>query len=77
VVGPWVREPAWTEVQRWRYAKVDLATEVGAPMLFGLPGGGRLGLASEAFTREAGVQGAYRAGRGLARRLLEDHAPRG
>ena len=77
VVGPWVREPAWTEVQRWRYAKVDLATEVAAPMLFGLPGGGRLGLASEAFTLEAGVQGAYRAGRGLARRLLEDHAPRG
>ncbi|MBL9103030.1 MAG: FAD-dependent oxidoreductase [Myxococcales bacterium] len=75
--GAWARETAWSDVHRWRYAKVELSTEMSAPLVFGLPGGSRLGLASDAFTREAGVQGAFRAGRGLARRLLEDHANAG
>lgn len=74
LVGAWVAAPAWSTVQRWRFAKVELGAEIGAPMLFGLPGGGRLGLASEAFALEAGVQAAYRAGRNLARRMLADHA---
>jgi hypothetical protein len=71
-LGPWAADPAWSEVHRWRYAKVELSTEMVAPATFGLPGGGRLGLASEAFTHEAGVQGAFQAGRRLARRLLAE-----
>ncbi len=71
-VGAWVREPAWVDVQRWRFAKLVLSTEMSAPLVFGLPGGARLGLAGEAFTIEAGVQGAWRSGRGVARRLLAD-----
>jgi renalase len=74
LLGDRVRAPQWTDVQRWRYAKVELSTEVGAPLLFGLPGGGRLGLTGESFTLEAGVQGAYRAGRRLAQRILADLA---
>lgn len=77
LVGAWIHDVAWSDAHRWRFAKVELSTEMAAPLVFGLPGGGRLGLASEAFTFEAGVQGAFRAGRGLARRLLEDHHPIG
>lgn len=72
LVGPWVHEPSWVDVQRWRFAKLVLPTEMSAPVVFGLPGGARLGLTGEAFALEAGVQGAFRAGRGLARRLLAD-----
>ena len=70
LLGEHVREPAWSELHRWRFAKTMPSTEMSAPQVFGLPGGGQLGLANEAFTLEAGVQGAYRAGRKLARRLL-------
>jgi len=68
--GGWVRDPAWSELHRWRHAKTMPSTEMSAPQAFGLPGGGKLGLANEAFTHEAGVQGAYRAGRKLAHKLL-------
>lgn len=77
LLGAWAREPAWSDAHRWRFARIRQTTELGAPLVFGLPGGSRLGLTSEAFAVEAGVQGAYRAGRGLARRLLEDHDERG
>jgi renalase len=74
LVGDWVRAPEWADPQRWRFAKLVLPTEMSAPLVFGLPGGARLGLTGEAFALEAGVQGAYRAGRGLARRMLADGA---
>lgn len=74
LVGPWVSTPEWVDAQRWRFAKLVLPTEMSAPLVFGLPGGARLGLTGEAFALEAGVQGAYRAGRGLARRMLADGA---
>ena len=70
LVGDWVADPAWSEVHRWRFAKTMATTEMSAPQVFGLPGGGQLGLANEAFTLEAGVQGAWRAGRRLAQKLL-------
>jgi hypothetical protein len=75
LVGDWVAEPAWSEVQRWRFAKTMPSTEISAPQVFGLPGGGQLGVANEAFTLEAGVQGAYRAGRRLAQKLLASPPP--
>lgn len=75
LLGGWAADVAWSDVHRWRYAKVERSTEMAAPVVFGLAGGGRLGLASEAFTFEAGVQGAFRAGRRLAQRLLADHPP--
>lgn len=77
LLGEWVRAPEWSDLQRWRFAKTDQRSELGAPMVLGLPGGGRLGLTSEAFATEGGVQAAYRAGLGLAQRLLADHTPRG
>lgn len=76
-LGPWVHTPAWSDLQRWRFAKTGHNTELGAPMVLGLPGGGRLGLTSEAFAAEAGVQAAYHAGLGLAQRLLADSPQRG
>jgi renalase len=75
-VGPWVLAPEWSDLQRWRFAKIGHHSELGAPQVLGLPGGGRLGLTSEAFAAEGGVQAAYRAGLGLAQRLLEDQARR-
>ena len=77
LVGGWVGAPEWTDVQRWRFAKLVTSTTMAAPRVFDLPGGARLGLTGEAFAREAGVQGAYRAGRALARDLLADPTARG
>ena len=74
--GAWVREPAWSELHRWRYAKTMPSTEMSTPQVFGLPGGGQLGLGNEAFTSEAGVQGAYLAGRKLAQKLLTGQGAR-
>ncbi len=70
LVGDWVAHPAWSESQRWRFAKTEPNTEMSAPQVFGLPGGGQLGLAAEAFALEGGVQGAFRAGHQLAQRML-------
>ncbi len=69
VVGPWAREPLWLESHRWRYAHAG-SPVLAAPLLVTLPGGARIGLAGEVFCAGAGVQGAYRAGLALARRML-------
>ncbi len=36
-LGPWVHTPAWSDLQRWRFAKTGHNTELGAPMVLGLP----------------------------------------
>lgn len=73
VLGPWAREPLWIEAHRWRYAHASTPV-LAAPLLVSLPGGARIGLAGEVFCADAGVQGAYRAGLALARRILGGQA---
>jgi hypothetical protein len=65
--------PTWTRAHRWRFARTDLGSELGEPLLLPLGGrGAQLGVAGELFGRGAGVQAAYLSGRALARRILDE-----
>jgi hypothetical protein len=72
LLGPWAAAPSFSEPHRWRYARTDRGAELSAPLLLGLPGGARLGLAGELFAAGGGVEGAWISGQRLARRILED-----
>jgi predicted NAD/FAD-dependent oxidoreductase len=70
--GAWAARPAAFEKHRWRYARTDDSAELAGPLLLRLPGGVRLGLAGDRFAPGGGVESAWRSGRRLARRLLEE-----
>ncbi len=67
--GDWITAPLWSRAHRWRFARTDLATELAEPILIA-HGGARIGVAGELFSRGAGVEAAYLAGRALGRRIL-------
>jgi predicted NAD/FAD-dependent oxidoreductase len=70
--GEWAARPEWAQAHAWRYARVDRGSELTAPLLIELPGGARLGIAGELFAPGGGIQAAWRSGRELARRLIEE-----
>lgn len=72
LLGPWAAAPRLTQAHRWRYARADLGAGFGAPLLCGLPGGGRIGVAGEGFAPGGGVEAAWGSGRVLARRILAE-----
>lgn len=75
LIGPWAARPVWHQSHTWRYARVDLGSELTGPMLVLLPGGGRLGLAGEIFWPGGGVEAAWSSGRRLAQRVLAEAEP--
>jgi predicted NAD/FAD-dependent oxidoreductase len=72
LLGAWAVRPEWAQAHRWRYARVDRGSELAAPLLIDLPGGARLGIAGELFAPGGGIQAAWRSGRELARRWIEE-----
>jgi len=70
-VVPWADRPAWTDHQRWRYARPEHRHP--APALLAGPG---LVLAGDAFGGDAGgrIEGAFASGLAAARLLLEANA---
>ena len=72
-LGPWAGEPQWCETHRWRFAHAA-SPALAAPMLVTLANGATIGLAGEVFGAGAGVQGAYRAGLMVARRMVAGQA---
>jgi renalase len=70
--GPWAGTPADFQSHRWRYARSDNSTEMAGPVLFKLPEGARLGLTGERFSPGAGIEGAWRSGRRLAQRVIQE-----
>lgn len=73
LTGSWAVEPETVQTHRWRFARVGSGGDLWGPMMVALSGGQRLGLAGEGFSPTGGVQAAWRSGRELARRFLEDH----
>jgi len=67
---PGVRSPIASHPQRWRYARLAGTPGFGGPVALRL-GGGRLGLAGEAFGGGGGVEAAWTSGTRLARTLLD------
>jgi predicted NAD/FAD-dependent oxidoreductase len=71
-IADWVRNPVWQQGHRWRFARTDQAAELSRPIKITLEGGAVLGLAGEAFAPGGGVQGAWRSGLELARRIAKE-----
>ncbi len=72
VAGSWAAKPETVQTHRWRFARVASGGELAGPRMIALSGGRRLGLAGESFSPGGGMQAAWRSGRELARRFLED-----
>jgi predicted NAD/FAD-dependent oxidoreductase len=72
LAGPWAAQPATVQTHRWHYARLGGGGDLSGPALVALPGGRRLGLAGDGFSPGGGIQAAWRSGRVLARRLLEE-----
>lgn len=72
VIGPWAALPRHQEPHRWRHARHDRSAELAAPLLLALPGGARLGLCGDRFAPGGGVEAAWRSGRALAHRILQE-----
>lgn len=70
ICGAWAGEPVWTDTQRWRYARLAGGDGLTEPLLFGLPGGRRVGIAGEALASGGGVEAAWISGRRMAERLI-------
>jgi predicted NAD/FAD-dependent oxidoreductase len=70
--GRWASRPSWIQYHRWRYGRVDATGELTGPVLIHFPRGQSLGLAGEMFAPGGGVQAAWRSGRMLARRYLDE-----
>jgi len=64
--GSWVAQPRHVQGHRWRFARVQPATELAAPLVFRVAGCGVLGLCGDAFDSAGGVEGAYLSGLSLA-----------
>lgn len=69
IAGAWAGRPRAVQTHRWRYGRLDRGSELTRPLLIGLPGGARLGLAGELFAPGGGVEAAWRSGIALADRL--------
>jgi len=72
VVAPWAAAPGHREPHRWRHARNDRSAELTGPLLLALAGGAHLGLCGDRFAPGGGVEAAWRSGRALARRILEE-----
>lgn len=70
VLGPWAALPRVRHAHRWSHARSDRSAELAGPVLFTLPGGGRLGICGDRFAPGGGVEAAWRSGRIMAGRLL-------
>lgn len=72
LLGDWAARPTWSVMHRWRFARAAGGAELAGPAVVRLPGGARIGLAGEIFSRRGGIEGAWRSGVELARRLVEE-----
>lgn len=71
LAGPWAGRPEAWRSHRWKYGRLAPSDHLAAPMLLGRPGStARLGLVGDLFDNAGGLEGAWRSGTVLARRLL-------
>lgn len=68
-IGPWADNPRLLQRHIWRFARVQSASELAAPLLL-RAGNGSLGLCGDAFHASGGAEGAYLSGIRLAGMLI-------
>ena len=72
LAGPWATAPQLVQTHRWRFARIGSGGDLSGPLMLELDGGRRIGFVGDGFSPGGGVQAAWRSGRELALRLLED-----
>ena len=73
LLGPWALHPSSFLAHRWLYGRLNPGDHLAQPVLFTVPESeARLGLAGDLFDPSGGLQGAWKAGRRLAERLLAE-----
>jgi predicted NAD/FAD-dependent oxidoreductase len=73
LLGPWALRPSRFIAHRWLYGRLNPGEHLTQPALFSVPGSeARLGLAGDLFDPSGGLQGAWRSGRRLAKRLIAE-----
>lgn len=70
--GSWAAAPEIVEIHRWRHAREVGGGCLTQPLRFDWPDGRRLGIAGDGFSPGGGAQSAWRAGRWIAERLLQE-----
>jgi predicted NAD/FAD-dependent oxidoreductase len=70
--GAWAARPTLVEQHRWQFARGDGTPGLSAPLWFRLPGGAHVGVAGDRFTLGVGVEAAWRSGRCLAERIVQE-----
>ena len=68
LLGSWASSPEWVHEHRWRYARLDSANELAAPLVAHL-GKSRLGVAGDLFAPGGGMQAAWLSGDRLGQTL--------
>lgn len=76
VVGDWAGTPQTQSAHRWTWAVNDGSGDLAAPMLLELPGGGQVGVCGDRFAPGGGVEAAWRSGRALAARIIQESTDR-
>ena len=72
LAGRWAAEPEEVRTHRWRFARIGSGGDLAGPMMVTLAGGRRIAFVGDGFHPGGGVQAAWRAGRELAQRILEE-----
>ena len=71
LLGDWVKHPSVLRTHRWKYGRLAPSDHLVRPLLLDRPGStARWGIAGDLFDPDGGLQGAWRSGRQMARRLL-------
>lgn len=72
IIGPWVAQPRAWQAHVWHHARTSPGCELAGPLLLDLDRGRRMGIAGELFAPGGGVQAAWKSGKQLALRLIEE-----
>ena len=72
LLGDWAARPVAFRPHRWKYARLAASDHLVSPVLLERPGSSACwGVAGDLFDSDGGLQGAWRSGRRLAERLLQ------
>jgi renalase len=69
-IGAWAASPRWTHLHRWKYSRLDRASELAGPMELRI-GVSRVGIVGDLFSPGGGIQAAWLSGDRLGIRLLQ------
>ncbi len=70
LIGDWAARPSAWQTHRWRFGRLAEHNRLAAPLLLRHDAGSMVAVTGDLFDRAGGLQGAWKAGRSAADRLL-------